>query len=435
MKRCEHCGTEFQAKRADAKYCSNSCRQLAHNSRKGLGSQTTTTTPRVPGLLGMRPLGLLGGNLIPNPQYEQLAGELDKLNNQRRQIVERRTAAVVELVELTGGRKLTAAAALLGAAVGAMVAANKERSSLGDLAQMILYGAGVGGAAGYIAEETGLLKPVLRPEVIGQVEVRKRGIEAIDREILALDVAIQAVQAQLAYIPRRTKVKESVPNRAETAPRPALSLESIKTPTLISSAPQGQGNATTAVQIVPSTDLVKRQFKTWPFVGDLAALFGQPEHNALAIIHGPPGAGKSTLCARVAGQLARQYGKVIYASAEEGTKGTMQAKITGHEHQYLDLIAPRSLAELAQFVKAQPYAFVFIDSLQHLGIQPDELETLRKVEPARLFICISQTNKAGNMRGSQEFAHNADIVVKVENGQAQAEKNRYGLTNQVVNLW
>jgi hypothetical protein len=46
---------------------------------------------------------------------------------------------------------------------------------------------------------------------------------------------------------------------------------------------------------------------------------------------------------------------------------------------------------------------------------------------------VFQATKQGQIKGSTEYTHNADIVVKVEKLQAYTEKNRYS-TNKTLSI-
>jgi predicted ATP-dependent serine protease len=54
-----------------------------------------------------------------------------------------------------------------------------------------------------------------------------------------------------------------------------------------------------------------------------------------------------------------------------------------------------------------------------------ELESLRKDFPEVLFAIIMQSTKDGKFKGSNEYAHNSDINIKVEQGKASTIKNRF----------
>lgn len=48
-------------------------------------------------------------------------------------------------------------------------------------------------------------------------------------------------------------------------------------------------------------------------------------------------------------------------------------------------------------------------------------------------ICIQQTTKDGNFRGTQEFAHDVDVLIEVIDGTAYTNnKNRFGQKGELV---
>ena len=56
--------------------------------------------------------------------------------------------------------------------------------------------------------------------------------------------------------------------------------------------------------------------------------------------------------------------------------------------------------------------------MNFIKITPEEIEDLKASNKGTAFITIQQATKSGNFRGSQEFAHNCDMVIRVEAGQA-----------------
>ncbi|MBT3422821.1 MAG: hypothetical protein HOG05_06385 [Bacteroidetes bacterium] len=46
--------------------------------------------------------------------------------------------------------------------------------------------------------------------------------------------------------------------------------------------------------------------------------------------------------------------------------------------------------------------------------------------PDVLFAIIMQSTKDGKFKGSNEYAHNSDINIKIEKGVAETIKNRFG---------
>ena len=65
------------------------------------------------------------------------------------------------------------------------------------------------------------------------------------------------------------------------------------------------------------------------------------------------------------------------------------------------------------------YDFVFLDSVNRLGLKPEDLNRPKALNPAKSFVFIFQTTKEGKIRGVNSFQHDVDIVIEVpEKGKA-----------------
>ena len=65
------------------------------------------------------------------------------------------------------------------------------------------------------------------------------------------------------------------------------------------------------------------------------------------------------------------------------------------------------------------YDFIFLDSVNKLGLTPEDLKRLKSFNPTKSFIFISQSTKAGAFRGANTFQHDVDVVIEVpEKGKA-----------------
>ncbi len=60
-----------------------------------------------------------------------------------------------------------------------------------------------------------------------------------------------------------------------------------------------------------------------------------------------------------------------------------------------------------------------------MRIGVSELKELRTLYSNSALVWISQSTKAGQMRGSYEIVHDSDIAVSVSNGIAETVKNRF----------
>ncbi len=178
-------------------------------------------------------------------------------------------------------------------------------------------------------------------------------------------------------------------------------------------------------KLVSSRYLRKRKYNSFPFTGKWKDFFGLPSYSFHLAVHGKPGEGTSTFCVQFADYLAKNFGKVVYVSGEEGLSKTVQDKIfnNGIDNPYLFFADIKSYDEIRTEIPSE-YHFVFIDSLDTLRIDAPKLKALKEHYPQSAFITISQSTKDGKMRGSQEITHDTDIAAKVENGVAITTKNR-----------
>jgi hypothetical protein len=166
--------------------------------------------------------------------------------------------------------------------------------------------------------------------------------------------------------------------------------------------------------IMSSTDIVKLNFKKLGFIGKWRKLIGDPSAGFRAMIFGKPKMGKSYLAVDFAGYLANNHGTVLYVAREEGIDDTLQQKLKDKKVAHPDLYVSDYLPE-----DLSAYDFVFLDSVNKLGLSPEDLDDLNKLYPHTSFVEVFQTTKQGNFRGGNEFQHDVDVVIEVpEKGKA-----------------
>ncbi|MBS1745536.1 MAG: hypothetical protein JST21_05150, partial [Bacteroidetes bacterium] len=166
--------------------------------------------------------------------------------------------------------------------------------------------------------------------------------------------------------------------------------------------------------VMNSLDFAKMEFETLGFTGKWLKLIGDPSRNFKAMVSGRPKFGKSTLCVEFAGYLARNHGKVLYVAKEEGLDLTLQQKLNDKDVAHPNLYVASKLPE-----DLFAYDFVFLDSVNRLGLKPEDLNRITMLNPTKSFIGIFQSTKDGNFRGANSFQHDVDIVIDVpEKGKA-----------------
>ncbi|NJK93763.1 MAG: hypothetical protein HC905_01490 [Bacteroidales bacterium] len=177
--------------------------------------------------------------------------------------------------------------------------------------------------------------------------------------------------------------------------------------------------------VISSSELAGMDFETIGLKGKYRELIGDPSVGFSAMVFGLPKSGKSTLCIDFAKYMAENHGKVLYVAIEEGFGYTLKEKFErlGAIHPNL-VIAEKIPDDLT------PYQFVFIDSVSKAGLSNADLTRLRKNNPKKAYVFIFHTTKEGNFRGKQDFAHDVDVIVEVENGVAKAN-GRFGVGGRI----
>ena len=151
---------------------------------------------------------------------------------------------------------------------------------------------------------------------------------------------------------------------------------------------------------------------------------GNPAVGFHALVFGLPKSGKSIWILRFANYLANHFGNVLYIASEEGFKGTIKQKISEWTDNRQNLKFGNFLEYEEIKNNIQDYDFVFIDSLDFAKITVDEMEELKNQNKNISFVTIKQVTKDGKFRGSQEYAHNCDIIISIDDGIA-SQKGRY----------
>jgi predicted ATP-dependent serine protease len=140
------------------------------------------------------------------------------------------------------------------------------------------------------------------------------------------------------------------------------------------------------------------------------------------LVHGPPGAGKSTIGV----QLVSQCKGVLCLSLEEGPGPALARRLAlaGCATREDVSIVFSGGAEALLDAAARGHA-VLLDSVQCATLVPEDLVRIAQAG-APLVVAVAQETKSGEARGSLEWAHLADIVLRVGAGRWTTEKNRYG---------
>ncbi len=176
--------------------------------------------------------------------------------------------------------------------------------------------------------------------------------------------------------------------------------------------------------VLTAEEMANRTFEMLHFNSKYAALIGRPAKNFTMMLHGEPGAGKTTFLLQFANYLAENFGKVLYVSSEEFAASTMTEKV----NELLNPFPPNLFfVENFKGVDLSDYEFVILDSVNDLGLKLQDYKDLRKAHPETAFILILQHTKDGNYRGGKDWEHEIEIAGEVQSGSITIYRNRYGV--------
>jgi hypothetical protein len=186
--------------------------------------------------------------------------------------------------------------------------------------------------------------------------------------------------------------------------------------------------------IMSAGQLLRYKYDEIPFTGKWLEFIGAPSAKFHAMIYGRPKQGKSILSVQWAKYLSENFGRVLYVASEEGFSVTLQKKVAefAMDNPNLDFANFRDFEQIKAAVNAGNYKFVFIDSVNFIKITPEDVEDIKAENPKTAFITIQQATKSGQFRGSQEFAHNCDVVIRVEDGVAYQQGRFAGHTEMQI---
>jgi DNA replication protein DnaC len=183
--------------------------------------------------------------------------------------------------------------------------------------------------------------------------------------------------------------------------------------------------STPSLEVISLAELQRRQFQSIAIGDKYHTLIGEPERNFSMAVHGLPGNGKSTFVADLANDLAVHGSTVLYIAAEEGFSKSMQKKLGNFQSVNFFVSNCQNITTVKDALKRGQYDVIVIDSVQQIGIKSAQLSNLRASYPQSAFVYILQSTKAGAFKGDNRYAHDADIVIKLEKYNPVVEKTRF----------
>jgi len=183
--------------------------------------------------------------------------------------------------------------------------------------------------------------------------------------------------------------------------------------------------------IMSARDLEQFEYPKYDFTGRWQQFFGDPSINCHYMVFGLPKSGKSTFCMHFAKYLADNHGSVLYVASEEGFSQTLKNKmmnfgLTSDNMHFSNYREAETIMEIAS-----EYDFIFIDSVNFINISPEQIREMKHNNRNLSLITIQQATKDGDFRGSQEYAHDSDSIVKIADGIA-TQQGRFQEMSQMM---
>jgi len=361
--KCHYCGDSMLKKRDDHKYCKTSCRTSAYRKRKGIPEPDFLRgSKRVNKSLQSKPSQLIPTNTVQIRTPDQALLIVQQQIQYYENIVSEAGANVLPLWMLGLG--------VLGYASG--------KGGAGKVALGI-----VGGTIGKQFDAN-------RKKRI--VQTAKENIKLLKSEYRNMIAAQQVAKIGL----NKGTVKQE-----RKGVMKVISTDDYKS------------------KNIPSLGLDRNT--PWHY------LFGDPSSNFMAMLHGLPGNGKSTFSVQLADYFQKYHGDVMYiASEQSGFNKSLQDLLNQYADNSFSISNDAKDHTYDKILKAsKEYKLVILDSINHIGLSASEFENIREQSPNTAFLAIMQSKKDGDFKGTQEWAHNCDIIIEMRNMIAHQTKSRF----------
>jgi len=428
---CKECEKEFMARRKDAKFCNDTCRSKNWQRHNMNITTAAKSTPKLRGVANQNQKESLLSGL---PDIDELNAPINEFDEIQKEIVMREKEKATLCMQknqlkeqlnmiVNRGRDIDITSTLIG--VTGMSIGSRNRNSTDSLIKMIL-----GGGIGYLAGNT--YKAVFKSSIDRRKEKEVAEIEKLakvisDKQTFITRQISRLKMQQLGLKPSSVLIQEKLDKRVASVGSIDGTHVKTKDNKRLTITKQVKTNVMDNKKIISVNALRNMDYSELPFQNNWKDLLGLPSVNFHCAITGMAGEGKSTFAIQFAHYLAQNFGEVLYISGEEGFSKTMKDKmITNNiESEHLFMADINTYQEMVKEIKPNHYNFIFVDSLDNMRIGVQDLKELRKIYDESALITISQSTKDGKLRGSYEIVHDADIYVKVSNGVAETNKNRF----------
>lgn len=398
IKNCINCNKDFETNNNRKIYCSNSCKVINHRSRNGINEpdflqkKTKILTEKVEKVREVIRKEI-------NPDYQNLAFQIDSYQDEYSKLLKKKETIFKQLNEKQNQLSPKLSGAIMG--IGGFDIIKKNRAKKKPKFEDSLIGlAAIAFGIGNVVNSK-----KIEVEKNNEIDFIKNKISELDSQINYILFCKNGLELECKQIPKEieTTVQETYFERV-----PILFEEKQKQ--LVSN-------------VISLSEMKERNFDIYYFSEEYSSLIGNPEKNFSAIIYGESGHGKSTWSIDFSNYLAENFGKLLYNSSEEGFSYSLQNKLAKYHNDNIRISQFKRYKDLKAEIKANKYSFIVIDSLNDMELTEEQFTELINMGIAIVFIL--QATKGGNFKGSNKFAHDTDIRIKLENYKPILEKSRF----------
>lgn len=426
---CQICGKEFEAKDKRKIYCSSACKTEAYRQRHGLEKPDF-----------LKPKDALGGIKkekkavekekivfvkVDNPEYiakelevKKISSDITMLQKHKEAKLKKYNSLLEKYEPVVGSLIGGSLGALLGGAIGRNTG---EKLAFGALGALFF---------GLIGNNIGRdVRNEKEAKIVKEFEKIKAEIDKLEGEITEKQLQAFYERSALSGINRQNLVEkvEKYVEYIEVDNLKDLLDDKVAEPIQVSiKKNQGQNSKVMSLDAFKQVKIDTLDVKSKS--PEFYEVLGNPTANFRMMVYGENYNGKSTYALKLAEFLSKNFGRVLFNSSEEGISTSLQNKIKEMNSNMLDLSFYKTHKELVRYLKKSDTLkprFLVIDSINDMGMSIDDLKELIALDSQRAIIYVMQATKGGTFKGQNDFAHEADIRIKVENYIPVIEKNRY----------
>lgn len=387
---CLHCGQVYVKKRANHKFCRKNCRSMFHNLKNG----NKMTRQMIAQKAEPSRVEVLNPKLVASQKQKQqqqkqnlqsIQNPIHLINHYRQHLIYLQG----ELHNVQNGSYLLSTLSLGGA--GLAVGGSDDENSGNNRFLAALIGGGIG--------------------LFLDGQRKKNAINELVNEI-------NIVQDKLNKALRFQQLLEAAKLNAIPS-QPVLNL------------PKG---------VVTAQQVSEMEFKTYDMSNSYWGYLwgGRPADPFYMIAYGLPSQGKSTLSIGFADYFNKNHGKVLFLASEQGIAQSLKGIINRTKSSELHIDGDPSSKTIEQHINDINnfnYKLVIIDSATHMRYGHEVLERMRKATPGTSYLVVLQSVKDGDFKGDNQWAHNCDIMININDGKAQVKKTRFmKLSNEWVDI-